>query len=204
MQPAYYISSSIAAPATTPGVALQRRKPVVRRPTLLLLLLASPGRRRQGQACTRLLLIAASHLLRLQLQLLELLVRLVILLALHLHSSIAHRLLHLYYVTAPACSHWCAILLLLPPLRPHAIIERAAAPATHCRPPTWRHIRYRSTAAAIGSNRHHWPRALLLQGCAVRLRHKAASYRLLLVVTPATARWRSRTPWCSQLRQMMP
>jgi hypothetical protein len=118
--PAVKSAQSVPAPATAPRVTLQRRKPVVwLLSPWLLLLLASPRPRCQIQPRTRLLHIPAHHLLRLQLQLLELLVRVVILLTLHLHSTISNRLLH--YIT-PAATPTTAILL-LPSLRSHTVIE---------------------------------------------------------------------------------
>jgi hypothetical protein len=88
-------------------------------PTLLLLLLASPRPRRQVHPHW-LLHIPTNHLLRLQLQLLELLMWLVILPTLRLHNSIPNGLLnHKTSTTAPP---WCPVLLLTA-LRPHTVIE---------------------------------------------------------------------------------
>jgi hypothetical protein len=117
---------SVTAPTTASWVTLQRRKPVVWRlaARLLLLLLSHPRLRR----------IPTNHLLRLQLQLLELLVWVVVLLSLRRHTSIPSRLLYYIPTDSTSAAYRCTILLLLP-LGPHTIVERPSAPASHHRRP---------------------------------------------------------------------
>jgi hypothetical protein len=110
--------TSVAAPTTAPRVTLQRCKPVVRLLTARLLLLRHPRLRRQIQPRPWLLHIT---LLRLQLQLLELLVRVVVLLPLCLHTSIPNRLL--YRIPTDNSPATCRRPILLLSLRPHTIIE---------------------------------------------------------------------------------